>query len=151
MPDPVNPQPLPVPPTPPVVPQPKPQLPAVMDSDLFLRMAKLVYENGAQSQSFIAKILNLHNASNPDKQVLAPPAPVPIPPPSTPLHQTPAFQLGGVGLVLTGILHQLHVLDPNMAIMAAIVSAGAAFLGPAGGVVGTVVMNIARASWAAQK
>ncbi len=144
-------------PTPAPSPQPAPTigLPAIASMPPEMqRVINLVLGNRDQSHSFIDTIAKFHNAVWPDKQVVAGPQPAPVvvtapAPTTTPLHQTAAFQIGAVGGVLTGILHQLGVIDPNMAILGAIVSAGTAFLGPAGGIVGTVIMNLIRAAAAA--
>ncbi len=129
-----------------------PALPAPTSQFDLLRMLKLVIDNRDESHSVIDKLVKFHNAVHPDKAVSLPPAPPVIPPTSGgSLLDRPSVQLGGVGLVLTGIMHQLGALDPNMAILGAIVSAGTAFLGPAGGIVGKIIMNIVRAAWQAEQ
>lgn len=129
-------------------PAPQPQLPAISipKIDMTAGIPYILAERDKARKDILA-LLNIFNGAWPDAPIgTTAPAPAPT---TAPLHQTTAFQLGGAGAVLTGILHQLGVIDPNMAILGAIVSAGMAFLGPAGGIVGTIIMNLARAAWKA--
>lgn len=91
--------------------------------------------------------LDVFNAQHSDIQIALPPSTGPAPT-TTPLHQTTAFQLGGVGAVITAIAHLVGGLDPNLTLLAFAVSAGTAFLGPAGAGVGKVLMIVIRAMFA---
>lgn len=129
-----------------------PQLPAISlpKIDMTAGIPYILAERD-KARADIKALLNIFNGAHPDVAIQLPPAPggaAPAPA-TTPIHQTPAFQIGALGGVLTGILHQFGVIDPNMAILGAIVSAGTAFLGPSGAIVGTVVMNLIRAAAAA--
>lgn len=143
-----QPQPAPQPnPKPEPVPQPSlpTQLPTITKID-FSKFADFFEEHKDESVKGMTRLNALLHAIHPDVLVGTAASPVAPVPAATPIHKTTAFQLGAVGGVLTGILHQLGVIDPNMAILGAIVSAGTAFLGPSGAIVGTIVMNLVRAA-----
>lgn len=129
-------------------PTPQPQLPALPlpQLDVLQGLNYIVSGNRDKVRSDLKLFLDVFNSKHADIPIALPPAPATDTPATTPIHKTTAFQLGAVGGVITGILHQLGVIDPNMAILGAIVSAGTAFLGPSGAIVGTIVMNLIRAA-----
>jgi hypothetical protein len=126
---------------------PVPQLPAVPgQQDIWLKIASLIFANGDQSKSLITKVLALHNATHPDLAVALPAQPVPAPAPSGSILDRPSVQLGGIAGVGTALMW-LAGADPNLTILAGIVSIATAALGPSGTVIGQIVMGLARAIW----
>ena len=105
----------------------------------------------------LTTLLTFFNSVHPDIAIALPSAPgqpaTPAgPAPSAPassgsILDRPSVQLGTIGVVVSAVLHQLHVIDPNMAILAGIVSLAATALGPTGVVVGNIVMAMARSAW----
>lgn len=91
--------------------------------------------------------LDVFNSKHPEVPIALPAAPAAPAPDATPIHKTLAFQLGGVGVGASAILYQLHAFDPNMTILAGIISAVAAFMGPSGVVVAGIATSLGKAIW----
>jgi hypothetical protein len=144
--------------TPEQQPAPTPQpaaLPATVQASPMIDLAAgipYILQFRDKARKDLTTLVTFFNSAHPDIAIGTPATIAPAPAPSTgSLLDRPSVQLGGVGLAATGILHTLGALDPNMAILAAIVSIATAALGPAGGVVGNVIMSIARAAWNASQ
>lgn len=154
MPDPVIPQPTPPPqpdPKPTPIRQPQTQLPSIASAPKLDLLAGVQYimHFGEKAHPELQFLVDAMHRLRPDLPPIGTSTvatvPTPAPPPTAgSLLDRPSVQIGGLGLLATGISF-VSGLDPNLTLLAGILSLATGSLGPTGLVISRVVMGLGRA------